>query len=83
MATKKHTNNTPTVTADQLIALRDTEQQSWAVVAEALGLGSPGSQGLVALERHHRSGEPRKHGRRVAGGAAHIQHHPAGLAPLP
>jgi hypothetical protein len=34
---------TAEITKDQLVQLRDTEQQSWAKVAEALGLGSPGA----------------------------------------
>jgi hypothetical protein len=41
MATTK--NPKPTVTADQLTDLRDTQLLSWAKVAEALGLGSPGA----------------------------------------
>jgi len=42
-------------TADLLSALRDTEQRSWAAVAEVLGLGSPGSARRLysALVRPH------------------------------
>lgn len=35
--------NTDHITADQLTDLRDTQQQSWAKVAAALDLGSPGA----------------------------------------
>lgn len=42
MATTKTTKK-PTVTADQLTDLRDNQLLSWAKVAEALNLGSPGA----------------------------------------
>lgn len=41
MTTTKNTN--PSFTADQIADLRDTQQLSWAKVAEALNLGSPGA----------------------------------------
>jgi hypothetical protein len=34
---------TAEINKDQLVQLRDTEQQSWAKVADALGLGSAGA----------------------------------------
>ena len=34
---------TADITKDDLVRLRDTEQNSWARVADALGLGSPGA----------------------------------------
>ena len=37
------TTSTDTITADQLTYLRDTQQQSWAKVAAASQLGSPGA----------------------------------------
>lgn len=51
------TNNTtkPTVTAEQITDLRDTQLLSWAKVAQALGLGSPGAarRAYSALVRPH------------------------------
>jgi len=41
MTTTKNTTSTPT--PDQIADLRDAQQLSWAKVAEALTLGSPGS----------------------------------------
>lgn len=43
MTTTKNQPTTDTITADDLTRLRDEEQNSWAKVAEALGLGSPGA----------------------------------------
>lgn len=51
------TNDTtkPTITADQIADLRDTQLLSWAKVAEALDLGSPGAarRAYTALVRPH------------------------------
>jgi hypothetical protein len=42
-------------TKEDLVRLRDTEQNSWAKVAQALGLGSPGGarRAYTALVRPH------------------------------
>ncbi len=55
MTTKKTQPTTDTITADDLTRLRDEEQNSWAKVAGALGLGSPGAarRTYSALVRPH------------------------------
>ena len=53
MTTTKNTKPPPT--ADQIADLRDTQLLSWAKVAEALGLGSPGAarRAYTSLVRPH------------------------------
>ncbi len=54
MATTKNTTK-PSPTADQIADLRDTQLLSWAKVAEALSLGSPGAarRAYTSLVRPH------------------------------